>query len=202
MYAPAPRPDVERLRYWLNIAVLVVPGQWLCLTVIYWMRFPRPLRPFAFEPHPAWPLVAGACAAAFVVPFLLPAPYFRPRPFERGGLYPALGLRLFRHVAPDGEWINRRLRRLDPRYRVVRDRTTRAAHLAGTIANERWHTAWFLFGTGTQAFAAATGEIGWAVLLGVFNLVFNLYPVLHQRYKRARLRRPFDPSSTSSPATP
>ena len=200
---PAAAPaDVERLRQRLNLMVQVVPGQWLGLTVIYWMRFPRPLRPFAFDPHPAWPFVAAACVAAAVVPFLLPASYFHPRRFERGGFYPALGLRLFRRVAPDGDWINRVLRRRDPAYRVVRNRVTRAAHLAGGIRGEQWHTAWFVFGLGTQAFAAATGEIGWAVVLGVLNVAFNLYPVFHQRYKRARLRQPFTPAATSSPATP
>lgn len=197
--APA---DVERLRQRLNILVLILPGQWLPLTVIYWMRFPRPFRPFTLDPHPAWPLVAAACAAAAAVPFLLPASYFQPRRFERGNLYPALGLRLFRRVATDGDWINRFLRRRDPAYRVVRDRTTRADHLAGTISNERWHTAWFVFGLGTQAFAAATGEIGWAVVLGGLNVAFNLYPVFHQRYKRARLRRPFEPATSAPPAAP
>jgi hypothetical protein len=135
------------------------------------------------------PEVFLACAAVVVAPFVLPRGWFRPRPFERGGLYPALGVRLFRALATDGDWINSRLRRLDPTYRVVRDRRTRDAHLAGTILNERWHTAWLLLGVVTAASAVSTRQFGWAFAVTIFNVAFNLYPILHQRYKRARVRQ-------------
>lgn len=32
----------------------------------------------------------------------------------------------------------------------------------------------------------ATRQFGWAIAVTVFNAAFNLYPVMHQRYKRAR----------------
>jgi hypothetical protein len=124
----------------------------------------------------------------FLIPFVLPLGWFRPRAFERGRFYPALGMRLFRFVAPDGDWVLSRLRRHDPRYRVVRDRVTRDQQIAGSITNERWHLAWFLFGAVTQTFALATGEYVWGTAMTVLNLAFNLLPVMHQRYKRARLR--------------
>jgi hypothetical protein len=146
-----------------------------------------------------------ACAAAQLVPFALPRAWFRPRRVERGGLYPALGLRLFRAVATDGDWINARLRRLDPAYRVIRDRRTRDEHIAGTILNERWHTAWLLLGLVTAASAIATRQYGWAAAITIFNAAFNLYPVFHQRYKRARLRpadRPGRAVTSSAPAAP
>jgi hypothetical protein len=60
--------------------------------------------------------------------------------------------------------------------------------MAGTIINERWHTAWLLLGLVTAGSAIATGQYGWAATVTVFNAAFNLYPVFHQRYKRARLR--------------
>ena len=65
-----------------------------------------------------------------------------------------------------------------PSYRVVRDRRTRAEHIAGTITNERWHTAWLLLGLVTTASALATGQHGWAIAITIFNVAFNLYPVL------------------------
>jgi hypothetical protein len=181
--------NVERLRSRLNTVALVIPGQFLPIVGMYWMRFVPALRPFDFHAPapPAWALLIGAALVA--LPALLPRAYFEPRPFERGGFYPALGLRWFRAVAPDGDWINRRLRRLDPSYRVVRDRRTRDEHIAGSIVNERWHTAWLLLGLLTLGSALATRQYGWALLVTVFNVAFNLYPVLHQRYKRARLRR-------------
>ena len=170
--------------------MLFLPGQFLSVTAAYWMRFLPPLRPFAFHvpAPPVWVLIAAV--ALFALPHVLPAAYFEPRAFERGGFYPALGLRWFRAVAPDGDWINRRLRRLDPSYRVVRDRRTRAEHLAGSIVNERWHLAWLTLGIVTAASAVATHQYGWALTVSTFNAAFNLYPVMHQRYKRARLRPP------------
>jgi hypothetical protein len=185
-------PDVERLRRRLNTLILVLPGQWLPVTAAYWMRFLEPFRPHTLA-------VPGGCGLAFVsglvlflVPFLLPGGWFRPRAFERGRLYPALGLRLFRFLATDGDWVLSRLRRRDAGYRIVRDRASRAEHVAGSIANERWHSAWFLFGVVTQTFAFGTGAYGWAIAMTLLNVVFNLAPVLHQRYKRARLRAPID----------
>ena len=178
------------MRNRLNTLVLVLPGQFLTVVTFYWMRFLPPLRPFEFHvpAPPAWALLAAVALVA--LPRFLPAAYFVPRSFERGGFYRALGLRWFRAIAPDGDWINSRLRRLDPSYRVVRDQRTRAEHIAGSIVNERWHTAWLLLGIITAGSAAATRQYGWALTVTALNVVFNLYPVLHQRYKRARLRTP------------
>jgi Glycosyl-4,4'-diaponeurosporenoate acyltransferase len=188
MPSSAPRSEVERHRHRLNTLAMAVPGQFLPLIAIYWLRFVPAFRPFQFEAPfpPPWMLLI--CAAGLLVPFVLPRAYFKPRSFERGGFYPALGLRWFRAVAPDGGWINRRLRRMDPSYRVIRNRRTRTEHLAGSITNERWHTSWLLLGLVTLGSALHTRQFGWAVAVTVFNVAFNLYPVLHQRYKRARVR--------------
>jgi hypothetical protein len=109
-----PPSEVEQQRYRLNMLALVVPGQFLTLVAIYWLRFVPAFRPFAFEaPTPA-PWLLLTCAAVLLLPALLSRAYFQPRDFERGAFYTTLGLRWFRAVAPDGDWIKRRLRRLDP----------------------------------------------------------------------------------------
>jgi hypothetical protein len=181
--------DVERLRDRLNTLVVAVAGQFLPLVALYWIRFLPPLRPFDFHAPAPPPWVLLSCAGALVLPFLLPRSYFRPRAFARGRLYPALGVRVFRTFATDGDLINRRLRRLDPGYRAVRDRDALATHIAGTTLNERWHTSWLLLGIITAVSAVATQQYWWAIVVTLFNVAFNLYPVMHQRYKRAR-RRP------------
>jgi hypothetical protein len=202
---PDPTPSsVERLRQRLNLMVLVLPGQWLPLNVVYWLRFLPPLRPV----HVTVPEHAGAVFTAAIllacVPFGLPRGWFRTRPFERGAFYRALGLRWFRWLATDGDLVLWLVRRREPRYRIVRDLRTRAQHLAGGITNERWHSSWFLFGLVTQTLAFATGEYRWGAALAALNVVFNLLPVLHQRYKRARLRGSLDAALTaaSAPAAP
>lgn len=180
-------PSTARLRRRLNFWILLIPQQWISLVMIYWMR--RLMRPddLVWGLPPA--LVLALAAIACALPAMLPPSYFRPRGFERGSLYPRLGLRLFRWVAPDGDWVNGRLRRLDPFYRVVGNAETRAAHLASSITNERWHLSWFIFGVVAQAAALSRGEVVWATLLALFNVAFNLFPVLHQRHVRARASR-------------
>ena len=179
----------ERLRHRLNTLSLLLPGQFFGLMAVFWLRFLPPFRPYDFHTPPPRPLVLVAAMLLCLVPFLLPARYFRPRAFERGRFYPRLGVRAFRYLAPDGDWVGRRVRRLDPAFRVVRSRADVRAHIAGTYANERWHLAFLIGGLFTQAFAVASGQLGWALLLTLANAAFNLYPVLHQRYKRARARR-------------
>ncbi len=180
--------DVQRLRDRLNTIALVLPGQWLGLMTIFWMRFFPPLRPFNFTiPVPAT-LPFLICIGLSLLPFVLPKAYFRPKSFERGKFYPRLGIRWFRYLAPDGEFINRRLRRIDPSYQVILNRAALRNHIQGTYSNERWHSAFFLAGLFTQIFALITGQYVWAILLTITNITFNLYPAMHQRYKRARLR--------------
>ena len=176
----------ERWRARLNTAVLVLPGQWFALMAFYWLRFCPPLRPFHFDvPFPSPFAFVMGCAAA-CVPFLLPRGYFQPRGFERGAFYRRLGLRWFRYLAPDGDLINRTLRRIQPSYRVVHNRDSLRKHLEGTYSNERWHLAFFIAGTLTVVHAISSRQIAVGLLILVTNVAFNLFPVLHQRYKRAR----------------
>lgn len=180
--------EVERLRDRYNTIALILPGQWLGLMAVFWMRFFPPLRPFNFIIPAPETLSFVICLGLSLLPFVLPQTYFRPKAFERGKFYPRLGIRWFRYLAPDGEFINRRLRRIDPSYQVVYNIATLRSHIQGTYSNERWHSAFFLGGLFTQIFALLTGQYIWALVLTITNIVFNLYPVMHQRYKRARLR--------------
>ncbi len=185
----------ERLRRRLNTLCLILPGQFLGLMAVFWLRFLPPLRPYDFHTPPPRPLVLVLAALTCVVPFVLPARLFRPRAFERRDFYRRLGLHAFRYLAPDGDWVMRRVRRIDAGYRVIRSRGELRAHIAGTYPNERWHLAFFIAGLFTQVFAIASGQTGWAALLTLPNIAFNLYPVLHQRYKRARARRACAPAT-------
>ena len=181
--------DIARLRERLNIAVLVLPGQWFGLMLLFWMRFVPAFRPFAFHTPPPKLTTFCVCIALSLVPLVLPRAWFRPRGFERGPLYRLMGVRLFRRLAPDGDFVNSRLRRVEPSYRAIATRRDLREHLKGTYTNERAHLVLFLLGAWTQLFALTTGQFVWAALLTAGNVAFNLYPVLHQRSKRARARR-------------
>lgn len=180
--------DIERWRNRLNTAILVLPGQWFGLMAYYWLRYYPPLKPYHFEV--AFPVTAFLIGfAVSCAPFFLPKVYFIPRKFEQGMLYRRLGLRWFRYLTTDGDLVNRLLRRIEPSYRAIHNRAALRKHLDGTYANEQWHLSFFIAGTLTACHAFHTRQhiIGSFIMLT--NVIFNLLPVLHQRYKRARLRR-------------
>lgn len=180
---------IQRRRDWLNAAVLLLPGQWFGLMAYYWLRFYPPLKPFDFGiPFPPAVVFLAGCAASCFTCFL-PRSYFVPRKFESRRFYRTLGLRWFRYFATDGELVNRVLRRTQQSYRVVRDRVSLQTHLDGTYSNERWHLGFFVAGTLTVTHAFYTDQYIVGSLILVTNTIFNLFPVLHQRYKRVRTPR-------------
>lgn len=190
LYAYSPNPKLCRLREKLNhVPIIAAGGLWFWPFTMFWIRFFPPLRPFTFtEPFPPTPVFA-ACAAACCLPLLAPSAYFRPFSFERGRFYPRLGIKLFRRFAPDGDWVNARLRRVDASYRAIRGRAALREHVPATLLNERVHLVLCLAGVFTAIYALKLNEVILAVVLTIGNVPFNVYPVMHQRYKRARLRR-------------
>jgi hypothetical protein len=104
-------------------------------------------------------------------------------------VYEALGVRTFRRLATNGDLINRVVRRHHPGYRVVRGPAALTQYFVGTSAGEKWHLVLLLMGTCTAAYAARIGWVPTAMFLTLTNIVFNLYPVLLQRYTRARITK-------------
>ncbi len=180
---------VQRLRERLNnVPIVVGCAIWFVPMTMFWGRFYPPLRPFKFEAPAPSVTTFAACLAVCLLPYALPRAYFRPRAFERGRFYTRLGVKYFRLLATDGDLINRRLRALDPAYRAVRTRASLRAHIQGAYSTERGHLAFFLAGLFTAGFALNLNEVVRAAILSAGNVAFNLYPLMHQRYKRARLR--------------
>lgn len=164
-------------------------GLWIFPLAVFWMRFLPPLRPFGFQaPPPHWSSVLAAFVCC-VMPFTLPKAWFRPFWFENRRFYERLGIRLFRHAVPDGDWVSRRLRTLDSGYRLIRNRSELSRHLSESLMGERTHLAFLLAGVATNLYAWRLGETGLSAALFAGNGVFNVYPVLLQRYKRARISR-------------
>lgn len=58
-----------------------------------------------------------------------------------------------------------------------------------TRSAERGHLVLLLAGAFTAAWAAWIGWSGWAIGLTAGNVLFNLYPILLQRYNRCRIDR-------------
>ena len=58
-----------------------------------------------------------------------------------------------------------------------------------TVLSEKGHLVMLALGSVSAVFAWRIGWTGWAIYLGIGNVLVNLYPVLLQRYTRARILR-------------
>lgn len=165
-------------------------GGWLGPLLMFWLYVWGPLRPFHYpsgELLPPLPLLV-ACFAVGVAAWWVPASYYQVRAFERSGrVYERLGVRHFRWFVPDGDAANRWRRRRDPSFRIVRNRRYARAFRHRTVLSEKSHLVMLVMGGMSAAFGWGIGWVGWAVYLGAGNVLVNVYPVLLQRYTRARL---------------
>ena len=164
----------------------------------FWLRVWGPLRPFDVAAVPSPSAIAVCLAVAVCLAAARPpASYFTVRWFERDGrLYRAVGVRLFRKVVPNGDWMNRFRRQQDREFRLIGSKADAAGWLPKTNASEKSHLGFMLLGILSAGYAAYVGWTMWVIVLTVGNVATNLYPVLLQRYTRARLIR-----LTSRPAS-
>jgi hypothetical protein len=134
----------------------------------------------------SWLGMSWAAMAGQVVRFRLSAGYYRARPCERDGrIYERLGIRLFKMAVRRGP-----LAILSPTLRLPKERTAPALRaLEGEMETaEAAHLVMFLLMTAAMAAAILKGWLDAAGWLLLFNVLFNGYPVMLQRYNRTLLR--------------
>ncbi len=134
-----------------------------------------------------WVAMSWAAIVGQAVRFRLPQEHYRLRAFEQNGrIYECLGVQLFKRAVRRGP-----LAMLSPTLRLPAQRTVPALRaLEGEMETaEAAHMVVFIL----MALAALAALLKrWpdaALWLTVFNILFNGYPVLLQRYNRACLRR-------------
>jgi len=103
--------------------------------------------------------------------------------------YRKLGVHRVNHLVQHGTFINHLLRRRDPEYRRMLSRAKTAYLLQSTYIQERFHWAVLLFFLLSSLYGIAHGFPGWALLITIINVVYNLYPIWLQQYIRVRLNR-------------
>jgi len=139
--------------------------------------------------HPEVTIAFLAASLFAFVAAALPEGYYRPRGFEASGrLYEAIGVRLFRHFVMNGDDMNTEIRRIYPTYRVVAGQREMRRLEEQTRSNERSHVFAFWAGLPAVVYAVLLGWTGFAIFLGGATAVANVYPILLQRYTRARIR--------------
>jgi len=183
----------KKLATKLNTALFTIFALWLALLVLFWARTGGPLRPYDALPFATEPLpwLVASLAGAFAVR-LLPEAWFRIGSRDRAmRTYELFGVKIARFVITDGDLVNRIVRRRYPGYRAYAGEASLSARLATGIVGERAHLGFLIFGVGSAACALAGGWHQWAIALTIGNLLVNFYPVLLQRYTRARVLRIF-----------
>ena len=119
-----------------------------------------------------------------------PASWFQPREFELSGrFYEAVGVRRFRAYMVNGDIMNSWIRRSVPGYRCVAGRESIQAFGRQTCAREQGHLLMLLASLPAIAYALSTRSFKFALYFLIVNVALNLYPILLQRYTRARIIR-------------
>ena len=166
---------------WLAVYNAVVNVFWSLLAFvpvsIFWYR--------ATERTWLWIFVAVS-----VIPFFLPTSTLRY--FALGtnlGPYRKLWVPWVNKFVQHGRLINDLLRRKYPEYRRTISRATAPRLVQNSYMQERFHWTVLLLFLLTTAHAAVHGNLGWALLITVINVVYNLYPIWLQQYIRVRVDR-------------
>jgi hypothetical protein len=129
-------------------------------------------------------------SAVGLLGLLLPESYFRPRRWEREGrLYRRLGVLPFKRYLTWEDPFLRALRTTQPRPSVDRAGDSLRNCLVQMRLNEVVHAALLLAAVPPTVYAFLAGWAGLGTFLCMANVVFNLYPILVQRYNRPRVLR-------------
>ncbi|HEY1115363.1 MAG TPA: hypothetical protein VGE66_17445 [Chitinophagaceae bacterium] len=104
-------------------------------------------------------------------------------------MYKRLGVEVVNRLAQNGGLINKRIRKKFPAFRMVRaNRVSIHKRIRDTYVYEKFHFLLFVFFTLSVVYALGKGYWGWAAVLTITNLVYNVYPNLLQQYIRLKLR--------------
>ncbi len=116
--------------------------------------------------------------------------YYLPKSFEMNGkLYAGSGVRLYKKFMFNGDIYNRILRKFKPAHRIISNRSSLVVWEKESRAKEFGHLIHFIMGLIALIYALTEGYYQAAIYLAILNILFNLYPIMLQRYNRARIYR-------------
>ncbi|MHC1766179.1 MAG: hypothetical protein AB9869_18065 [Verrucomicrobiia bacterium] len=163
--------------------VLIVSA--IHLYLLKWVLDAFGFRSFAFGLLSNCLIVSWVALSGQFVTFVLGTRYYRIQPFEREGrLYQRVGTGFFQILVGRGPWTL-----LNPTLRFS-GKVAQLGELEKEMRKaEGGHLVAFITVALTTAFAAAQGWWDAAGWLSLFNVPFNLYPVMLQRCNRARIEK-------------
>lgn len=179
----------RRLAGRLNLLPIFFFGFWSVPAKAFWLialgliAWPHPVP--AFDLVLPW-FLCSFLAGPWVL--LLPRVYFQSREWEsKGEFYRRVGVERFRSIVANGDLVNRFVRARHRDYHVYGPELEKL--VPKSIWNERRHIAYLCWGFVTAYYAHAVGWDLWAIWLAGSNIGANLYPMMLQRYSRARVLR-------------
>ncbi len=119
--------------------------------------------------------------------------YFKPKSFEKSGrVYEALGVRRFKKFMFNGDYMNALLRKANPNHKLIKDKSSARSWEMFTRIYESVHV-----GIGSLMLSRiidrlADGDYEGAAINTAINTVINVYPIMLQRYNRARIYKVLD----------
>jgi len=117
-------------------------------------------------------------------------PYFDLWDFERDGrFYERLGIRRFKRFAAQGDYWNQRRRSSDPSFRIVKNLDSAIEWEARTRSNEFLHLCSLVVGLTIAVWLYFRDEYAWLVAMAFVVIIWDIYPIMLQRYNRARIWR-------------
>ena len=124
-----------------------------------------------------------------LVPFFLPNSFIDKVQLGRtAAVYKRLGVGIVNKISQNGVIVNRLMRKKFPDYKMLYyQRTSIHKLVQQTYAFEKFHWVMAVFFVLVILFAITINYWGWALLLMVNNLLYNVYPNLLQQYIRVKL---------------
>jgi hypothetical protein len=179
----------QRLAGRLNLLPIFFFGFWSIPAKLFWVialgLVAWPHAAPAFETVLPW-FLCSFLAGPWVL--WLPRSWFEPREWElRGQFYRRVGIERFRAIVANGDLVNRFVRARHRAYLVYGPDLDKL--VPKSIWNERRHIAYLCWGFVTAYYAHTIGWNLWAIWLTGSNIGANLYPLMLQRYSRARVLR-------------
>jgi hypothetical protein len=122
--------------------------------------------------------------------YLLPKTFFNRIQLSKNVIfYKKLGVKLVRKFAQEGDLVNQMIRRKYPAYKIIQTPKSVSNYISKTYGSEKFHFHLFLIFLSISIIAIINREYGWAALITLNNIIFNVYPNLLQQYNRIRLKK-------------
>ena len=147
-----------------------------------------PLVLFCYQ-HVARPWLYGF-AGVSVLAYAWPAAWLRRLQLSADvAAYRRLRVPALSYLTQSGYLVNRLVRLRYPHYRPLATQAGLARLHRTSYQQERFHWVMLVFFVLASGWALWQGQLGWAALLTLLNVGYNLYPIWLQQYLRVRLRQ-------------